>query len=256
MEPLHAQGRRAAQGARARARPRGGRGRHPAQGRVHAVVRHAHDGPQPVGLRDRQRAREAAVAVCQGRVRGHHPRGRQLLVLRHDVQLAGAQGRGRAEGRGDGGGAAQGVPGRQAAHRHGHLAVPVTGQGVHKRAVAALCAVRARRVHPPLPGGQARVQKGARQRGHPRALLLQEDGHRGVLRQAGGPVRRRGGAVRHPLLRHGGRPRAALPRAHRLLAAAPQPAGQLQGRLLYVAHVRDVAVQPQRHQLQGPGLPH
>lgn len=47
----------------------------------------------------------------------------------------------------------------------------------------------------------------------------------------------------------------ALHGAHRVQSAAPQPAVQLLGRVLNQPHLRDVPVQPQRHQLPGAGVP-
>ena len=57
------------------------------------------------------------------------------------------------------------------------------------------------------------------------------------------------------LCRHGGRPRHAVPGADGRRDAAHQPAGQLHGRLLDQPHLRDGALQCQRPQLPGLGVP-
>jgi len=79
-----------------------------------------------------------------------------------------------------------------------------------------------------LPGGQAGVREGARYRGHPCAVLIQEDGHRRRIHQAGRHVRARGRAQRRALLRYGRGPWHALPGAHGRSAAAPESTQGLQ----------------------------
>ena len=83
-------------------------------------------------------------------------------LLRHDVQQPRLQGRCRQEGRGAGGGAAQGQREWQVARGVRHLALPGPDQVGAERPRAALLAVRARGVYPPLPAGQAGVLQGGR----------------------------------------------------------------------------------------------
>ena len=68
--------------------------------------------------------------------------------------------------------------------------------------------VRAGGLHRLAPEGQAGVAPGARQRGRARALLLQEDGQLGRVRDRRRSVRQGGHALGHPLLR------CAPPAAH------------------------------------------
>ena len=61
--------------------------------------------------------------------------------------------------------------------------------------------VWAHRVRQNPPEGQAGVEPGAWQRGHPCALLLQEDGHHRRLCRGGRPLCQGGHAIQHPMLR-------------------------------------------------------
>eukprot|EP00966_Prymnesium_polylepis_P009892 228246-Prymnesium_polylepis.1 len=88
----------------------------------------------------------------------------------------------------------------------------------------------------------------------PRVPLPRERPPR-LRRAARRALRERGARHAHPVLRHGGRPRHALPGADRGVAAAPRPARQLLRRLLDQPHVRDVALQPLGRPLPLAALP-
>ena len=86
-------------------------------------------------------------------------------------------------------------------------------------------------------------------------MLVQEAGRREHVREDRRTVRRAGDALGRRVLRHGGGPRDALPGAHRVVALVPGPAEVVLGRLLHVAHLRDVALEPLgRRAVQGAGV--
>mmetsp|Transcript_16180 Transcript_16180/g.38458 ORF Transcript_16180/g.38458 Transcript_16180/m.38458 type:complete len:250 (+) Transcript_16180:1177-1926(+) len=176
-------------------------------------------------------------------------------MLRHGLRLARLPRRRRRAGERARGAAARGLRRRPAAHRVRHLALPAAHEGEVRVAAPQVCHLRARAVHRTLPAEGARLLQGARQRGRPCAVLLQEAQAQRSDDRARREVRARGGGHAHPLLRHGGRPRHALPRADGVVAAAPRPAELVLRRLLYLAHVRDVALQPLGHQLPQHTLP-
>mmetsp|Transcript_51096 Transcript_51096/g.109159 ORF Transcript_51096/g.109159 Transcript_51096/m.109159 type:complete len:329 (-) Transcript_51096:728-1714(-) len=174
VEPVHAAWRQAHH--RARRRQARAELAREEKGSLPALVRHPLHGTRARRRRGRGRAcpRQVPLAARQGRLRGHHPRGRLERLLRHDFRLTWVQGRRPRAGaisRGDPGGGIRRWP---HPHRLRHQSLPAPDEGEVHRPDAQVLSLRARAVYRLAPAGPPRLLEGARNGGGARAVLVEE----------------------------------------------------------------------------------